>query len=150
MDRPVCIKCNTKVSKKQTKFAITDDTLRNHFKTNKCHTTVNSKQLEKQLNLQIVSMHKTIHSSPSQGKAMVQRCFPTETTTSFRSNFCNRCGYFDSLSKVQKHISNKKNKCCILNYGSIARNQYGFEIPQATLDYMENGMFVLPFLETII
>ena len=147
---PVCLKCNTKVVKNQTKFKITDDTLRKHFDNNKCHTTVNVRQLRQQLNQQIECMHETIQSSPSQGKAMVQRCFPTETTTSFRSNFCNRCGYFDEFNKVKNHISNKNNKCCIINYGFIAKSQYRFEIPQAFLFYMENGLFVLPYLDSKI
>jgi len=78
-------RCNTKVNKTKTNFSISDNTLRDHFKDNKCtNGKVNASKLERDLNIQIINMYNRIKSNPTKGEEMVAICFPNNSRM-FRS-----------------------------------------------------------------
>ena len=144
---PICTRCNTKVNKTKTNFSISDDTLREHFKANKCtNGKVNASKLERDLNIQIINMYNRIKSNPTKGEEMVAICFPVGTKM-FRSAYCDRCGYNDTPARVKQHIESKKNKCLLIHFKHsdiILQNEYGFRMPQAILKSISEGKFVLP------
>ena len=147
---PICThpNCNTKVNKTKN-FTISDDTLREHFKANKCiNGKVNASKLERDLNIQIINMHNRIKSNPTKGEEMVALCFPNNSSRMFRSAYCGRCGYNDASSaRVKQHINSKKNKCLLIHFKHsdiILQNEYGFRMPQAILKLIAEGKFVLP------
>ena len=113
---PICTSCNTKVNKTKTNFSISDDTLREHFKANKCtNGKVNASKLERDLNIQIINMYNRIKSNPTKGEEMVAICFPNSSRM-FRSAYCDRCGYNDTPARVKQHIESKKNKCLLIHF----------------------------------
>ena len=149
---PICTQCNTKVNKTKTNFSISDDTLREHFKDNKCtNSKVNASKLERDLNIQIINMYNRIKSNPTKGEEMVAICFPNSSRM-FRSAYCDRCGYNDTPARVKQHIESKKNKCLLIHFKHsdiILQNEYGFRMPQAILKSISEGKFVLP-ISTVV
>ena len=151
---PICThqRCNTKVNKTKSNFTISDDTLREHFKANKCtNGKVNASKLERDLNIQIINMYNRIKSNPTKGEEMVAICFPNSSRM-FRSAYCDRCGYNDTPARVKQHIESKKNKCLLIHFKHsdiILQNEYGFRMPQAILKSISEGKFVLP-ISTVV
>ena len=148
---PVCIhpQCQIKVNKTKSNFTISDDTLSRHLKEKKCNTgRVNMKELERNLNEQIINMHNRIKGDITKGDELVGYCFPNDRTTTSRSAYCNRCGFAGKLAKVKTHVQSTKNTCThlhIITSGMILHNdKFGFEIPQSILNSIAEGKFVLP------
>ena len=148
---PVCIhpQCQIKVNKTKSNFTISDDTLSRHLKEKKCNTgRVNMKELERNLNEQIINIHNRIKGDITKGDELVGYCFPNDRTTTSRSAYCNRCGFAGQLAKVKSHVQSTKNACTnlhIITSGMILHNdKFGFEIPQSILNSIAEGKFVLP------
>ena len=103
---PICThpNCNKKVNKTKTNFTICDNTLREHFKDNKCiNGNVNASKLERDLNIQIINMYNRIKSNPTKGEEMVSLCFPNNSSRKTIAY----CGM--SSARVKQHIKSKKN-----------------------------------------
>ena len=150
---PVCthLNCKTKLG---TNFTVSDDTLRRHWKKNKCYSgndIPNATKLVRKLDEQLVSMVERNQRNPSHGQQMVDQLFSTNNTTTRSSGYCRRCGYCKIPSLVKHHIK-AKTKCNMVHFvkqGTILEeNVYGCKMPQEILTSLANGTFKLPFLST--
>ena len=150
---PVCthLNCKTKLG---TNFTVSDDTLRRHWKKNKCYSgndIPNATKLVRKLDEQLVSMVERNQRNPSHGQQMVGQLFSTNNTTTRSSGYCRRCGYCNIPSLVKHHIK-AKTKCNMVHFvkqGTILEeNVYGCKMPQEILTSLANGTFKLPFLST--
>src|SRR6056300_191450 len=131
---PVCThpKCNTKLG---TNFTVSDDTLRRHWKNNKCYNgdvIPNATQLVRKLEQQLVSMIERNQRNPPSGQQLVDRYFPSNNTITTSGGYCVRCGYCNIPSLVKQHINSPKTKCNMLHFkhGIILKeNKYECKMP---------------------
>ena len=140
-------KCLTQIGKNQTNFFVSDDTIRRHWNKNKCYEgseVPNARQVEKNQEQQLISIHERIKLSPLRGEEIVNETFPPNECTMSNKAYCSRCGFNDKPARVKNHHNAKHNKCGVIHFrqkGIIVTNKYGQSMPQALLRGMASSTF---------
>jgi len=128
-------------------------TIGNHFN-NKNHCwNVNAKpnirKLERDLKGSQIALHQRAKQNPQQAISMVAAEFPNDCD-SFNWHYCDKCGFSTKRNNnFIKHYGERNSYNCIRSLhakrGLVLCNQFGVIVPQAILQRIKEGTFILPY-----
>jgi len=147
-----CSKCNKKVKLKGNSLVIPDEqTLRRHFKKNKCYTgptPPNCYEVERELIRSQNAIRAAAVADNELGKHKIHAVFPSGQTTTHRAHACLKCGYSAKDNRDFKDHFGKRNQfgCSQVFDASPGKilvfvGRYDITCPKQMLDDAARGIF---------
>ena len=150
-----CSKCNKKVKLKGNSLVIPDEqSLRRHFKKNKCYTgptPPNCYEVERELIRSQKAVRAAAVADNELGKRKINLVFPSGQTTTHRAHACLKCGYSTKNKRdFNYHFGNKNQFGCSQIFDAsqekilVCVGRYDITCPQQMLDDAARGIFRTP------
>ena len=144
--------CNCKILSRGSLWTPARKTIGQHFRNNNCCNTnskPNIRKLEKELKGSQIALHHRAKQNPQQAISMVASEFPNDCD-SFTRHYCDKCGFSGRRKdNFIKHYGKGNGYNCIYSLhakrGLVFCNQFGVMVPQAILQRIKEGTFILPY-----